>query len=819
MAELRKWVVSWVFLCMVLGLSQAQNRYQTAFTQEVIVMDGYMNEEAWKSVESATDFTIQSPVFGGSSRFPSKFKLLYDDDAIYIAGELHDPYPDSVRYSLSSRDDEGNADWVKVTIDTYGGRLNAFSFGVTAAGVEIDALESVNASDRTWNAVWKSHVEKRDFGWSFEMQIPYAAIRFPNKSVQNWNVNFHRTVRRNREESTWSPIDPHIFGGITQSGKLIGVENIQSPLRLSFTPYATGYLENSYDSNLGKQTWKNRVTGGMDVKYGFNDAFTLDMTLIPDFGQTLSDRQILNLGPFEVRYDENRPFFIEGTDLFQTGGIFYSRRIGSQPFAAARAYEELNEGEQLLSNPSIAPLINGTKVSGRTKSGLGIGVFNALEGVTYATIKDSLGNEREVETNPLSSYNVFVLSQNLKNNSVVSLVNTNVMRSGGSRDANVTAVTSSLYTPNGKINVAQNVRISAIFEGEEPVFGHSVSTSLARVAGVWRYSFSYSEESDSYNPNDLGFIYNNNWRNYKAALSWNDFHPTRYFFRRTFSLSWTSEQLYKPQLFSKSFLSWSASGMMKKQIYTVLSGEVHPLGEANHFESRKFGHIVTYQPSASGYWYFTTDYSKRFALDGSINYKGYFDVNQGTTTLFLSPRIRFSDRMLLVWNTTMDFFENDYGFVSNKTDNEAYDAHILMGFRDRTVVENSIRTEFIFTNRMGVDLRLRHYWQQVEYANFRGLEKNGEFYEVDYNPLDPDGQSIHNTSYNAFTVDVNYRWVFLPGSELRIVYKNNLFHSKTVLDANYFQTFESLFDQPQVNSISLKVLFYIDALMFKRKEA
>ena len=181
-----------------------------------------------------------------------------------------------------------------VTLDPYGNNINAFGFMVTSAGVELDLLISSSEDDFSWNAVWNSATAKTENGWSFEIKIPYSAFRFPNKDVHEWKVNFWRSVRRIREESTWNPINPNQFGELTQSGKLVGIENIKAPLRLSFTPYATGYLENSYDEATQKQTWKSRATGGLDFKLGLNDAFTLDMTLIPDFGQTTSDQKILH---------------------------------------------------------------------------------------------------------------------------------------------------------------------------------------------------------------------------------------------------------------------------------------------------------------------------------------------------------------------------------------------------------------------------------------------------------------------------------------------------------------------------------------------
>ena len=187
----------------------------------------------------------------------------------------------------------------------------------------------------------------------------------------------------------------------------------------------------------------------MDVKYGINEAFTLDMTLIPDFGQVQSDNKVLNLTPFEVKYNENRPFFTEGTELFNKGNLFYSRRVGGQPLHYGDVENQISSNEEVVKNPVESKLINATKISGRTKSGLGIGFFNALTKPMYAEVEDNNGNKREIETNPLTNYNIVVLDQTLKNNSSISAINTNVTRSGSDYDANVTA---GLFNFNNKKN-------------------------------------------------------------------------------------------------------------------------------------------------------------------------------------------------------------------------------------------------------------------------------------------------------------------------------------------------------------------------------
>ena len=812
-----------LFLCLIfLSCGQsayAQREYHVEQQDAVLEMDGLLNEKVWKTTEIADKFTVNSPSYGAISKFDSEIHVFYDDDAIYFGGNLYDPNPDSVSYTLSQRDDTGNADWFGISLDPYANSVNAFAFMVTAAGVEIDGLESSDDMDDSWNAVWKSAVSKTEFGWSFEIRIPYSAVRFPNKPVQEWKMNFWRQVRRSREMSHWNPIDPQVYGGITQSGYMKGLKDVKSPLRLSITPYATGYVENSFDQESGLQTWKSRLTYGVDLKYGLNDAFTLDMTLIPDFGQTTSDQQVLNLGPFEVRYNENRPFFIEGTDLFQIGDVFYSRRIGARPHRYDDAINGLETNETLASSPNSSPLINGTKVSGRTKNGLGIGIFNSVEGRTSASILDSNGVERLVLTNPLTNYNVFVLSQNLKNNSAVSFVNTNVTREGSARDANVSVGQVNLFSKNGVYKLSSTLRASNVIE-DEVVNGHSFTAKFAKVSGLIQYDFGYWEESDTYDPNDLGFLYNNNERGYSAGASWNDFKGTKNFYRRDVRLGWRYAELYKPQLFSYTQFNLRLGALHKKQLYANFTGNVNPFGSVNHFESRDFGREVRFNPSVELATFFTSDYSKRFALDGRFWFKNFFGTSQHGKGFFISPRFRISDSWNLVVNVDVDFFDKDYGYIS--PDEIGYEDQVLLGVRDRVVVENSIESQFVFTNRMGIDLRLRHYWQQVDYSSFRSLMNGGWTEPSAYDPLDSEGESVHNTNYNAFTVDVNYRWIFVPGSELRVVYKNNLFRSKSDLDPSYFGTFDSLFDQPQINSVSIRFLVFVDAIYlrnFKKKKS
>ena len=161
------------YLFLFCSFSSAQKQYSIKFNDKEIKLDGVLNEQHWKDAEIASGFTVNSPIYGNPSRFSSEVRLYYDSEAIYVGGILKDPFPDSISFSLSQRDQTGNADWVGVSIDPYGNSVNAFRFVVTSAGVEIDGLESINDIDYLWNSVWRSATARHTDGWSFEMKIPF----------------------------------------------------------------------------------------------------------------------------------------------------------------------------------------------------------------------------------------------------------------------------------------------------------------------------------------------------------------------------------------------------------------------------------------------------------------------------------------------------------------------------------------------------------------------------------------------------------------------------------------------------------------------
>ena len=289
----------------------------------------------------------------------------------------------------------------------------------------------------------------------------------------------------------------------------------------------TGYINtfSNPEANVSTNV-STAYTGGMDLKYGINDAFTLDMTLVPDFGQVISDNQVLNLSPFEVFFEENRQFFTEGVELFDKRTLFYTRRVGGRPLNYFQAYAQLQSDEVVENNPDIVQLYNATKISGRTSSGTGIGFFNAVAGEEFATLRNTITSEtREVQTNPLTNYNVLVADQNLPNNSVVSLMNANVSRRGDDYDANSTGAFFNLKDKAQIYGVSGRFISSHKFFQDQTQSGHEYALSLAKIGGQWRGSIDYLVKSDDYDTNDLGFLLNPNERSIEGNLSFTEFNP------------------------------------------------------------------------------------------------------------------------------------------------------------------------------------------------------------------------------------------------------------------------------------------------------
>ncbi len=770
-------------------------------------IDGLLNDPEWILAEPATGFIQFEPINGGAPSLATEVRFLYDDVAIYISAMMYDNSPDSILTELGFRDSEElNADYISFEINPFNDGINSVIFGISASGVQYDVKMTDDDDDMSWNAVWKSSVAIVENGWSAELMIPYSALRFPKETSGNWGLNIWRNIRRTREIQSWNFVDKRIEGITKQSGELTGLAGIVPPLRLSFTPYVSGYLE----KNAGEPDWGYQLNYGMDLKYGITESFTLDMTLIPDFGQVQSDDQIYNLSPFEVYYDERRPFFTEGTELFEKGNIFYSRRVGSVPEGYSSVSDSLQDGEYITDNPSGTNLINATKLSGRTNKGLGIGVFNAISATTFATLSDSMGNTRRVETQPFSNYNMLVLDQNLKNNSYFSVYNTNVFKGKDHYTANVSGTQfllfnrSSTYSVYGRFNLSQ-----LYFPEDDNELGFMYNLKLSKTSGQFRFTYSQWVESDTYDPNDMGFLQANNGISNSLEINYNIFNPFWKLLRLNNELEITHQMLYSPREFTEFEISASSFATFRNHLSVMPSFEIQPFNEYDYFEARTTGQPFILPPEWQVGLMLSPDYRKQLILDIRTEYERAAQFDKTSLFLSLSPRWRVNDRLSFRLISRLTNQNNDHGYVTTITDEGT--PEIIFGRRDLENVENIFQTTYIFTNKIALDFRLRHYWLKAIYEQYYQLDKDGNLISTDYI-----GENDFN--YNSFNIDMIMRWEFAPGSELAFAWKNAIltYNGGEVVD-RYFENFRNTLDSPADNSFSVKLLYYLDYLYFKKR--
>lgn len=767
-----------------------RKKIQITRIDQPIKIDGHLDEEVWKNAAVARNFVEFQPKNGNpeAHEFRTEVRVLYDDTGIYFGAKMYDPEPSKIAKELVERDNVGNDDFFDVVINGYNDHQQSLEFIIMPSGVQFDAkMTNDYGEDSNWSAVWYSATNIDDEGWTAELKIPYSELRFPKKDIQEWGLNFVRLVNRTRVKSTWNFIDNKKGSFLLYDGVLQGIENIQPPVRLSFLPYFSTYL-NNFD---GKTS--TIVNGGMDVKYGINDAFTLDTTLIPDFGQTAFDDNILNLGPFEQQFSEKRSFFTEGTELFSKGNLFYSRRVGDYP----SRYPDLTEDETLVENLQKVKLLNATKISGRTNKGLGIGFFNAITKKTEVEIKNNVTGEIRTETvEPLANYNVFVFDQRFNGNSSVSLINTNVTRAGDFRDANATAFLVDLTDKKNKYNFSGALRGSYVRDGSSD-FGTNINAGVAKIYGKSTYQAGFQAVSKEYNIDDLGYTGQTNYVRYNGNYGYRLLQPSKNFNNINLNINLNYARRIETDLF-KSFEVHSSIGFQDKKFRNFGGGLLFtPNGENDLYEPRVFGKYL-YVPAFINPWiWFNSDSRKKFTYNFSVDYYAYDQTGRYRLNNDLGINYRLNDHFSLNYNANVQLSNQEQGFAGENL------GTIYIGNRNRNTVINGLSSKYTINNKMALIFSLRHYYTEVNYTKFGTLEENGRVTPVE-------NYSRNNQTYNSWNVDMRYSWWFAPGSQLTLLYQNAAQNYLDYSRINFRKNFDNLFNEPMNNTLSLKVSYYID---------
>jgi len=398
------------------GLAQttAKKTYQTAFTESQPIIDGLMNDACWDQVDWGGDFIQRIPKENVPPSQLTSFKILYDDNNLYVFIRAHDSVPSKISRRLSRRDNfEG--DMVSVQIDSYFDQQTAFSFTAMASGVKGDEIISQDGNyyDESWDPVWYLKTSIDGEGWCAEIKIPFSQLRFGKKDSHIWGIQLVRNIFRNEEQSTWQFIPKGSPGIVHLFGELHGIKDIKPIRQIELMPYALGKIERfeKVTGNPFLDGKSSAVSAGLDGKIAITNDFTLDFSVNPDFGQVEADPSEVNLTAFETYFSERRPLFVEGKNIYEfqpsntivinnfgADNLFYSRRIGRYPH-----HFPATSDSEYVDMPEATRILSALKLSGKTRKGLSVGLLESITANEKAEI-DNSGDRRKESVEPLTNY-------------------------------------------------------------------------------------------------------------------------------------------------------------------------------------------------------------------------------------------------------------------------------------------------------------------------------------------------------------------------------------------------------------------------------
>ena len=477
--------------------------------------------------------------------------------------------------------------------------------------------------------------------------------------------------------------------------------------------------------------------------------------------------------------------------MFDKGGLFYSRRISNN-------------------------LLNATKHTGKNNHNLGVGILNAIT-----------KNTSDQNNLAQSNYNVIVLDQAFKNNSSITFTNTNVQRKNNEgREANVSGLLLNLKDKTNSYSLNSKFNLSQVYQNDEISKGFTSYLGIDKNSGKLQYGISNYIENDTYDPNDLGILYNNNEINYFAYLDYRILMPTKLFVNFYNNFNFNYEQLYKPREFVNFTINYNQRLTLKNYLTWGFSLDYQPLNSNDFFEARSgLDNIFIRSKNVSGRTFFSSDYRKRIALDvsfGGSNLNLYESIER---SFRISPRIRVNDKLFFKYVFSTESTSNNFGYHQFlKHENNSDLDKTVFAIRDLRFFTNVLESQFVINNKTSFNIKCRHHWQTVNNKSFHKIDENG--YKIDneisYNKLDFKNDDeytndiYYNTSFNAWNVDLNFNYWFAPGSELSIVWKNSILSNGNKIETYFVDNLKTLLENLQENSISLRLRYYLDYQSLKK---
>jgi hypothetical protein len=831
------------------------------------VLDGRGDDAVWENAPEITAFRQFEPNEDGNPTYETSAKVAFDDRNLYVLLHAKDPHPDSIVAQLTRRDQGSPSDWLMVLIDSYNDHRTGFEFHVNAAGVKRDvSIVNDGDEDMSWDGVWDVATAIVSDGWTAEFRIPLSQLRFPPNGSPTFGMMFVRDIGRSKERISWPALRKSKGGVVSQFAEVSGFAGLTSPRRLELTPYTVIKTVPQHQVDGGGATTgydrANLSTVGADIKYGVSSNFTLDATINPDFGQVEADPSNLNLSAFETFYSERRPFFMEGAGLFRfdvncndgnCSGLFYSRRIGRRP--------HLNDDIQGNYDPAASvsqstPILGAAKLTGRTESGLQLGVFDAVtdQRKAYGPAIGSLVAE------PRTNYLVGRVAQDFRHGkSSIGIMATATNRSlddftsrSLARSAYVAGIdarhrflkdnyelsgfvaASTVSGTPGAIDILQLDSRHNYGRPDANLPYDSTATRLGGIAenisfnkiggGITRFNFSYRTLSPGFEINDVGYLSRADQRSFSG---------------------WQGLQFNKPKSWYRqarlNFNEWA--GWTTDGLQTELGGNINyhiqlPSTWWIHTGISSNGWVPTYDDRASrggpavrsskslSPWLgFEGDSRKRITPNF---FMGAFQADGNRSHgFFVDPQLdyRASDRLTFSAGPHFQHDINDtqwFGRFDTMNSDASYSTHYSFARLDQRTLSMTTRFDYTATPTLTFQAYVAPYVTVGHYSKLRELADPRAASYADryklytpYDYADPTAFAGYDASagdfnYKALNTNAVVRWEYRPGSSIFVVWQQG----REQYDRNYGEfaarrDYRDLFRAHPDNTFLIKASYWL----------
>lgn len=843
-----------------------------------IVLDGRLDEAAWAAATPSSAFMQSYPKPNTAPTDSTTVKVLYDDAALYVGIRMYDAHPDSIAAQLARRDASGiYSDWVHLNIDSYHDRRTAFRFTVNPKGVKKDVYTSNDfAEDVNWDAIWDVGTRVDSLGWVAEYRVPLSQLRFGNSPTgpeRLWGFQVMRDIARRAERDSWSPWTQKDAGFVSRFGDLNGLVNVPTPQRLEVVPYVSTRLTRAPSTGENPFFKSNDVKPslGGDLRYGLPAGLTLTATVNPDFGQVEVDPSVVNLSAFETFFPEKRPFFLEGSDIFNFGSVylnndygsmryFYSRRIGRVP-------QRFPGGANIrfAKSPDATTIDGAAKISGKTR-GWTMGLLDAVTPQEQADVVLNDGTRTTTPVEPLTNYFVGRVKRDFRGGaSTLGTMVTSTIRSvddavfkdllrssatfGGidfEHDVQKrTWITTGFLAAShvaGSANAIASTQLNSSHYFQRPdqtylaydpkrtsLDGHMGELALAKTGTVYG-SLAIKEVSPGWEVNDMGFHGRVDYRALSTDIGYQDFKLGEHF--RNFGAYGYTNHTYN--FGGTSIFQGVGSGYygtLTNFWQVGLNAGFNP-----HYFSDRFtrGGPLARVP---GSWTLgvngasdsrkpvsfssSLNYSRGVAGDHSLNYSLGVDMRPSTSLhITLSPNVG-------VQQSTGQFVRS----VSDALATTTYGRRYVFADLHQTTVAMDTRVEWTFTPVVSLQVYAQPFVSAGRYTGFKEFKTPGT-YDFDVYGLnrgtitrsasgvytvDPDGVGVApsfafgDPNFNVRNLRGNavLRWEYRPGSALFVVWQQQRSGFEPIGDFDTSRDVGAIFRTVPTNVFLIKATYWI----------